>query len=127
MTRFLFRISSQGMELVDALIKSMPRHCQWKGGTWSELNRTKVYSIVKKLSSAKVGNPLYLNSSHVIRAKPLHSSLHQKRSPSLKKNSLLVPVSFCIPQRSHHQCPPLLPTSRLSQGILSNAPGILSC
>src|SRR5579859_4927801 len=50
----------------------------WKGGTWSELNRTKVYSIVKKLSSAKVGNPLYLNSSHVVRAKPLQrpSSLY---------------------------------------------------
>src|SRR5579859_6524714 len=44
----------------------------WKGGTWNELNRTKVYSISKKLSSAKVGNPLYLNSSHVVRAKPLH-------------------------------------------------------
>src|SRR5579859_1862347 len=25
----------------------------WKGGMWSELNRTKVYSISKKLSSAK--------------------------------------------------------------------------
>jgi len=44
---------------------------KWKGGTWSELNRTKVYSISNKLSSAKVGNPLYLNSSHVVRAKPL--------------------------------------------------------
>src|SRR5579859_2878075 len=61
----------------------------WKGGMWSELNRTKVYSISKKLSSAKVSNPLYLNSSHVVRAKPLHSSLHQKRSPSLKKNPFL--------------------------------------
>src|SRR5579859_1678698 len=44
----------------------------WKGGTWSELNRTKVYSISKKLNSAKVGDPLYLNNSHVVRAKPLH-------------------------------------------------------
>src|SRR5579859_7440717 len=55
-----------------------PNMLQWKGGTWSELNRTKVYSISKKLNSAKVGNPLYLNNSHVVRAKPLHSSLHQK-------------------------------------------------
>src|SRR5579859_5004363 len=61
------------------------RHRIWKGGTWNELNRTKVYSISKKLNSAKVGSPLYLISSHVVRVKPLHSSLHQKRSPSLKK------------------------------------------
>src|SRR5579859_1327562 len=67
---------------------------RWKGGTWSKLNRTKVYSISKKLSSAKVSNPLYLNSSHVVRAKPLHSSLHQKRSPSLKKNHFLCQFHF---------------------------------
>src|SRR5579859_6936033 len=66
----------------------------WKGGMRNELNRTKVYSISKKLSSAKVGNPQYLNSSHVIRAKPLHSSLHQKRSPSLKKNPFLCQFHF---------------------------------
>src|SRR5579859_4287678 len=90
MTRFLFRISSQGMELVDALIKSMPRHCQWKGGTWSELNRTKVYSIVKKLSSAKVGNPLYLNSSHVVRAKPLHGVTNSPGRFQKRMNKLLL-------------------------------------
>src|SRR5579859_7484424 len=66
----------------------------WKGGTWNELNRTKVYSISMKLNSAKVGSPLYLNSSHVVRVKPLHSSLHQKRSPSLKKNSFLCQFHF---------------------------------
>src|SRR5579859_4058354 len=52
---------------------------KWKGGTWSELNRTKVYSISKKLNSAKVGNPLYLNSSHVVRAKPLQVSTPYRR------------------------------------------------
>src|SRR5579859_3429892 len=33
-----------------------------------------------------------------------------------KKKFLLVPVSFCIPQRSHHQCPPLLPTKSSESG-----------
>ena len=33
---------------------------RWKGGTWSELNRTKVYSISKKLNSAKVWVTLYI-------------------------------------------------------------------
>src|SRR5579859_6828360 len=82
-------------ELTDIYIRrSRSNRFWWKGGTWSELNRTKVYSISKKLSSAKVGNPLYLNSSHVVRAKPLHSSLHQKRSPSLKKNPFLCQFHF---------------------------------
>src|SRR5579859_5639568 len=27
---------------------------------------------LEELNSAKVGNPLYLNNSHVVRAKPLH-------------------------------------------------------
>ena len=50
--------------------------------------------ILEELNSAKVGNPLYLNSSHVVRAKPLHSSLHQKQSPSLKKNPFLCQFHF---------------------------------
>jgi len=34
---------------------------KWKGGTWSELNKTKVYSIVKKLISAKVWVTQYIS------------------------------------------------------------------
>src|SRR5579859_5647998 len=49
---------------------------------------------LKELNSAKVGNPLYLNNSHVVRAKPLYSSLHQKRSPSLKKYPFLCQLHF---------------------------------
>src|SRR5579859_7840067 len=41
-------------EMTPATLKGM-----WKGGTWSKLNRTKVYSIVKKLSSATVWVTLY--------------------------------------------------------------------
>src|SRR5579859_2212498 len=90
-------IKAEHQEEIDWVIAQLSKHYMirsWKGGTWNELNRTKVYSISKKLSSAKVGNPLYLNSSHVVRAKPLHSSLHQKRSPSLKKNPFLCQFHF---------------------------------
>src|SRR5579859_3216483 len=77
----------------------------WKGGTWSELNRTKVYSIVKKLSSAKVGNPLYLNSSHVVRAKPLHLGWwgeNHRLYPELAlmvRDVLAIPASGCEVER----------------------------
>src|SRR5579859_3459582 len=45
-----------------AFVKQYCRTCDtcWKGGTWSELNRTKVYSISKKLNSAKVWVTLYI-------------------------------------------------------------------
>src|SRR5579859_5955893 len=72
---------------------------KWRGGTWSELNRTKVYSISKKLNSAKVGNPLYLNSSHVVRAKHLHCANCRKGTPTLVlylQKYLFLEPGFCI-------------------------------
>jgi len=47
---------------MDSFIRSRNSFIEgrWKGGTWSELNRTKVYSISKKLNSAKVWVTLYI-------------------------------------------------------------------
>src|SRR5579859_6671277 len=77
----------------------------WKGGTWSELNRTKVYSISKKLNSAKVGDPLYLNNSHVVRAKPLHCGSNALIY-ALSMTRIAVPCSyyfFYTPQHTLNQ------------------------
>src|SRR5579859_1709942 len=72
----------------------------WKGGTWNELNRTKVYSISMKLNSAKVGSPLYLNSSHVVRVKPLHRRWRESIRTTLMITRSLLSLDNMTPEES---------------------------